>query len=137
MNTAAQIPAVSITINRAEGPHDLCRKPMTFTGDDCWLDAHAWLFSQGKTFPTSGYDKHDFKVVFADGEEYEGRLDCKAPSCEDPDLNVARHMREFIEFYAGVRRPVHFTDEQWTRHMDRTAEDRPNYVAFLAEYAIP
>jgi hypothetical protein len=142
MNAAAQItakiPAVKITINRAEGPHDLCGHPMTFDGPECWLDANVWLLRQSRTFPaTGGYDKHDFSVEFADGETYQGRLDCKASNCDDPDLNVGKHMRDFIEFMAGIRRPAWMNDMQWARALAQYADDRSAALEYLSTYAIP
>jgi hypothetical protein len=142
MNAAAQstakIAAVKITINRAEGPTDLCRKPQTFEGSRCWTAANAWLMGQSETFPAEGgYDKHDFTVEFADGESYSGRLDCKASDCEDADLNVGAHVRDFIEFMAGVRRPAWMNDMQWARALAQYADERPAAVDYLNTYAIP
>jgi len=95
---AAKIPAVRITITRAEGPRDLCRKPHTFEGSRCWVAARAWLMGQSETFPASGgYDKHDFTVEFADGETYKGRLDCKASDQDNADLDPAAHVRDVLE----------------------------------------
>ncbi len=142
MNAAAQItakiPAVKITITRAEGPTELCRKPKMFEGPRCWTAANAWLMGQSETFPAQGgYDKHDFVVEFENGETYEGRLDCKASDCDDPDLNVAKHMRDFIEFMAGIRRPAWMNDAQWARALAQYADERGSAGMYLNTYAIP
>lgn len=138
MNAATQIPAAKITVTRAEGPHKLCGKTKTFKGPRCWVAANAWLMGQSETFPaTDGYDKHDFCVTFADGETYSGRLDCKASDCSDPDLNVASHVRDFLEFLAGTRRPAWMNDQQWQRALDAHAEDRPAAIEYLTKYIIP
>jgi hypothetical protein len=144
MNTAkkttapTKIPAVRIAITRAEGPHDLCGKPMLFEGPRCWAAARAWLFGQSETFPAEGgYDKHDFTVEFVDGEKYSGRLDCKASDCDDPDLDVAQHMREFLEFMAGTRRPAWMNDKQWAQTLAQNADNRPAAIKYLNTYAIP
>ena len=93
------IPVTKIIITRAEGPCDLCGKPKTFK---TFEGASAWLNRQGYTFPkTGGYDKHDFTVIWADGETYNGRLDCKHPDCDDNDLDVFGHMLSFLEWNAG------------------------------------
>jgi hypothetical protein len=101
--STAKIPAIRITITRAEGPRELCRKPHAFEGPRCWVAARAWLMGQSETFPASGgYDKHDFVVEFADGETvYKGRLDCKASDQDNADLDVAAHVRGELEYWAA------------------------------------
>lgn len=130
--------ATSIKIARAEGPHYLC-VTREFEGSDCWSRASAWLVSQGHTYPkTGGYDKHDFTVTFDDGETYEGRLDCQHWTLENTDLNVAKHVRDFIEFHAGERRPAHMSVEQYKLYLNRMGEGEVKEAqAFLAEYEIP
>jgi hypothetical protein len=87
-----------ITITRAEGPCALCDKPKYF---DSFQSAKSYLIGRSSSFPsTGGYDKHDFKIVFVDGEEYSGRLDCKAYSCPDNDLDVFEHVRSFQVWHA-------------------------------------
>jgi hypothetical protein len=130
--------ATQITITRAEGPTALCRVPRTFDGPDCWADARIWLFSQSTTFPAEGgYDKHDFSVTFADGYVYEGRLDCKHPTCSEPDLNVAAHVRGFLRFYASERCPPHMTRERYEEFLARQPEAVAECRDLLARYAIP
>jgi hypothetical protein len=85
-----------IAITRAEGPCHLCGKPKYF---DSFQSAKTYLIGQSFTFPsTGGYDKHDFKIVFVDGEEYSGRLDCKAYSCPNNDLDLLDHITSFQKF---------------------------------------
>jgi predicted transcriptional regulator len=86
----------SVTIIRAEGPHALCGVPHT---SPSFAEASRWLRSQAHTFPqTGGYDKHDLTVVFYDGETYYGRLDCKALNQPDNDLDVKKHMIDFLSY---------------------------------------
>jgi hypothetical protein len=130
--------ATKITITRAEGPSALCGKPRTFEGPDCWDASRKWLFSQCHTFPAQGgYDKHDFCVTFADGETYEGRLDCKHASCGENDLNVASHMRSFLRFYAGLHCPAHMTRERYEAFLAQQEGPSAECKAILADYAIP
>lgn len=131
--------AVKIKLTRAEGPHHLCGVVQEFEGDDCWRSASRWLWSQAYTFPKSGgYDKHDFVVTFEDGETYEGRLDCKSDLCGDSDINIAKHMSEFLGFLAGTRRPAHMSESDYRRYLGEVGgEDVDKAKAFLAEYEIP
>jgi len=131
------IQASKIWIERAEGPSALCVE-RSFTGPNCWQDANVWLSRQSHTYPkTGGYDKHDFRVTFEDGETYEGRLDCQHPECDDPDLNVAKHVRDFLEFLAGTRRPAHMKPEDYERVVARDPKNREAAAEFLANYDIP
>lgn len=131
MNAAAKntkIAAVCITITRAEGPTDLC-KTRVFAGLDCWEKSRAFMRANLDTFPASGgYDKHDFTVVFGDGETYEGRLDAKA---NGKDCDVQAHVRDYVRFLAGLAKPAHMTDAQYAAYV---AEDKDEAAAFLAKY---
>lgn len=125
---AAKTPAVCITITRAEGPTNLCRTHV-LTGLDCWNKANAFMRANMSTFPASGgCDKHDFTVVFADGEVYEGRLDAKASG---EDCDVQAHIRDYVRFLAGDAQPARMTEAQYAAHI---ADDRDEAVAYLAKY---
>lgn len=124
------ITATTITITRAEGPTRLCGKTQTFTGPSCWDQASKWLNSQSYSFPRGGgYDKHDFQVVFADGETYEGRLDCQHSLCSDPDLDVAKHVYDFVTFLAGQKRPPHESEQEYERHLANIEQSNPGSKA--------
>lgn len=129
--------AIKIQITRAEGPTHLCDAPETFEGDSCWKKARAWLWLWSHTFPRNGgYDKHDFTVTFEDGETYEGRLDCKHFSCDDNDLDVAKHVRWHLEFMAGQYCPPHLSDERYKRVVADFGQAEQS-AKFLLEYDIP
>lgn len=123
----------SITITRGEGPIDLCDKPRTFAS---WGDAETWLRSQGHTFPKDGtYDKHNFIVTFEDAETWEGRLDCKHPSCRDNDLDVKEHIRSLCEWHGGVARHP-WCGAQKYAEIVATYQDKQDYLDFLNKYDI-
>ena len=129
--------ATKIEITRTEGPSALCGTMQTFDGPDCWTAASKWLTRQSRTFPAQGgYDKHDFCVTFANGDTYEGRLDCKHASCSDPDLDVAWHVRSYQEFYAGTRRPAYMSQERYDGFLSRSGHSQ-EAEDFLADYAVP
>ncbi len=136
MNAPAKIQAVKISIKRAEGPRALCHRAMEFVGDDCWEQANEWLLAMSPTFPSSGYDKHDFTITWANGETYFGRLDCKTEGCDGNDLDVADHVRSEAEFIAGLHRPAWMNDRQWSDCCARNELHRPEALSFLATYQI-
>lgn len=128
--TAAKIAASTIAITRAEGPARLCKTRVFKT----WKNASAALLAAAHTYPEGGcYDKHDLVVTFADGETYSGRLDCKR---DGGDCDVALHVREYVEFLAGARKPDHMSEEQYLEHMRRDPNQMGEALAFLATYQI-
>ena len=109
----------------------------TFEGPDCWDQARAHLYRQSSTFPAQGgSDKHDFSVTFSDGYVWNGCLCCKHHSCEDNGLDVQRHVRQFAQYYAGRRRPVHVAREDYRRAVDLNPEARDAMVEFLGAYEV-
>jgi hypothetical protein len=67
--------------------------------------------------PRGGYDKTAFRVTWQDGETYEGRYDLHHVQCrqENPNgrIDLGDHMRAFLAFYAGGRKPVHMGREDY------------------------
>lgn len=133
-----RIPVKTITITRAEGPSHLCDRPLTVTS---WALANAVLMGNSATAPEKGgYDKHDFKVVFEDGQEYSGRYDLVHHRVELPRLD--RHVLDFCGFMAGWKKPAHLSDEAWER-TKRTTISRfeqatvDNFRQLLRAYDIP
>ena len=126
--TETRTAAVCITITRAEGPTNLC-KTRVFAGLDCWAKSRAFMLANLSTFPAGGgYDKHDFTVVFADGETYEGRLDAKA---NGDDCDVQAHIRDYVRFLAGQQQPARMTAAQYEEYV---ADDKAEAAAFRAKY---
>jgi hypothetical protein len=129
VQTATKIRATSIAITRAEGPTRLCRTRVFKT----WKNASAALLAAAHTYPTSGYDKHDLVVTFADGETYSGRLDCQA---DGSDCNPATHIREYVEFLAGAARPSHMSEKQYSDFLRSDPARVAEAMAFLATYEL-
>jgi hypothetical protein len=124
----------TITITRAEGPTCECDRPETA---DTWAGANAILFRWSRTAPeTGGYDKCDFKIVFEDGHEYDGRYDLMHFRREHPDL--ARHVRSFVRYLAGELPLWCVTEEDKARvrrhQQSLDAETREGAKGFLVEY---
>ena len=122
-----------IEITRAEGLSRLCGKTKVLAS---WDEARSFLFSQSDTFPEGGgYDKHDFKVTFEDGETYEGRLDCKHSSCSNPDLDVFQHILDYCIWYAGREKDPHCGVARYQEMMSQTtAEEIVEYSDFIDKY---
>lgn len=132
------IQAAKITITRAEGPTALCGISQTFEGPDCWAEANRYLHRMSISFPKEGgYDKHDFRVEFADGETWDGRLDCKHFSCEGSDLDVAKHVAGFARFYAGLACPSHMTEEKYRKVLSHYEDVGAMMREFLDTYEVP
>ena len=128
------IPVKKITIERAEGPTALCGMEKSFDS----FAAAAWLRSQAATFPaTGGYDKHDFKVEFGDGETYEGRLDCKHFSCADADLDVFQHIKSTCVWMAGREKYPHCGEDKYRQFLKHHPDEEIKaYGDFIDKYLI-
>lgn len=126
----------SITIVRCEGPIKLCGIPYIFK---TWESANNWLMSQAYTFPKDGgYDKHDFKIIFADGETYEGRLDCKALNCKNNDLDIKAHVLHTCIWHAGLESNPWCGVEKYNQWLQQEQQDFPSqaeeYKKFIELY---
>ncbi len=81
--------------------------------------ANSFLTGLAKTAPgpRGGYDKTAFRVTWEDGETYEGRYDLHHVQCrqENPNglIDLGDHVRGFLEFYAGLRKPSHMKQEDY------------------------
>jgi hypothetical protein len=94
MNTeqTGKIKAVSIWLNRAEGPTDECGQ-VEFQDVNVWQRADMMLRAWSETSPKddTAYNKIKFKVTYADGETYIGRIAMRHWSVQVP--SVAGQMR--------------------------------------------
>ena len=129
--------ATKITITRAEGLASLCGRKYEFEGEECWEEANKHLFKTSGSCPRhGGYDRHDFVVEFENGETWPGTLDCKHRECENADLDVKAHIREFAQFYAGTRMPGHLSRKQYEDCIARAGELPDQMREFLENYAV-
>ncbi len=133
-----KIAAKTITIHQAEGPHADCVK----TTHSTWVDAEARIQRICDTAPKDGcYYKTDFQVEFADGEIYSGRYDSAHPESKAYEGTLAKHIRNHLEFYAGLRRPGHMSEADYDRILAERENDpaitekRAEFLTFLLKYA--
>ena len=122
-----------ITIMRAEGPTALCGK---IQKANSYIGANAILQANARTAPKGGaYDKHDFVVIFANGNEYSGRYDL---SFEGP-FDLAQHMRGFINYYAGNWSAVSARDDikkAYQREIQSNPERTHGFQEWLQRYDV-
>jgi len=95
-----KIPVKKITVIRAEGPCNLCGKKVEFNN---FQDSYYYFLHNNSTYPkqNEGYDKHEFWVVWDDGAEYKGRLDVKQVTCNDNDMDIAKHIKNYAIWMTG------------------------------------
>jgi len=134
-----KIRATQIIIERAEGLKDQCGKRSfdNFAGANQYLREECHAADPKRP----GCDKCDFKVLYADGETYSGNYGIAHPhsrSHEAPDLG--EHVRRYLETCAGLRRPLHLTDEKYEDALRKEREKNPRAVddaiKFLITYAM-
>lgn len=121
-----------ITLIRAEGPTSECDKPKDVTS---FLEANSALYRWSTSAPKhGGYDKCDFWIEWEDGEKYEGRYDLTHWTKETPDLG--RHVRSFVGYMAGTKKPLWMKPEMWERVCRENAKDAPAWQEFEANHEL-
>jgi hypothetical protein len=101
-----RVPVVSIFLERAEGPTDLCRS----WDFDTFKQANTQLEINAMTAPKDGaYDKHDFAVTWADGKTYAGRYDL---SGDEQSPSIGSHIHTFLEWIAYDKKAASFYSEE-------------------------
>lgn len=132
-----KIKAKHIIIDRAEGLTTECGPRKTFN----FASANACLRRMAETAPKGGcYDKTDFKIVYEDGEEYEGRIDLQHPSYK-PVETIGKHVTDFARFYGGMLKPhelpSHIDEKQYEIFLSQyKPEDVQGYRDFLEKYSL-
>ncbi len=131
-----KIAVAQIIVDRIEGPSPH-PGPRTFT---TFATANDYLreICESLNPKLPGADKVEFKLLFADGEDYTGRFDAKHPNNRHHEApNIGEHVREFQEFYAGLRRPIHMTDDEYSNFCSGIDhETKRQSVHFLTTYAL-
>lgn len=128
-----KIAVMTITIDRVEGPSELCTKT-TYT---TWADAEDRIRRICLSAPKDGcYFKISFELVFTDLEQYEGRYDAAHPESKAYEGTLAKHIRGHLEFYAGLKRPAHIPEEDYDRILKEHSKPTSEYLAFLTTYAL-
>jgi hypothetical protein len=132
----SKIPAIAITLDRAEGPRSETGKPVRITSwkgpGSIWDAANAELLRMSRTAPErgGGYDKTDFKIEYADGETYKGRIDLQRGENNDVD----KHMRDFLTFMGGQRKPAHMSKEKYEAYIRSVNQEDPGYSENVLEW---
>lgn len=121
-----------IVLDRAEGPSSETGVKVASSFEEADQILRRWSHTSPKG---GGYDKVDFTVYFEDGETYNGRYDMVHM---DPG-NLRGHIRNFLEFNAGLWRPEHLTQKQYDEYLERTerrpgAPKRQDYIDWMAKY---
>jgi hypothetical protein len=125
-----------IWLRRAEGPtQDLGERLVT-----SFEAADAVLRNWAQTAPKwEGYHKVDFRVIWEDGEIYEGRYDLVRQDMTQ--ANLAQHMHEFCSFHGGLWCPSHMKKEVYEQFIERQEQNpdapKPMEFARFVEKYIP
>jgi hypothetical protein len=121
--TSTKIAAVKIEILWTEA--DNYKRPAF----DSWADVDIVLFGIGATVKGGGYHKTAFRVTWADGETYEGRIDARPGR-----TNIREHMRDYCLYHSGRAHPWHYTAEDWAAYLDECVpSDRRAALAHILD----
>lgn len=91
-----------------------------------------------------GYDKVAFRVTWEDGTPYEGRCDIhhieERQETTSGLVDLAEHIRDYITFIAGERRPRHMTEKEYQELLRMYVKTAPTLMEdariFLGKYQL-
>lgn len=83
------------------------------------------MFEWAITAPTRGYNKIDFKVMWLDGQIYEGTYSLKRKDAMS--ANLGEHIHSFLMFH--LEKPSHLSEENYQEIMEYTLADNPSFVS--------
>jgi len=134
MEQNIKIKPAKIILTRAEGQIGVDSFDPTEAAS--FREADSILRKWALTAPKElGYDKVDFKVIFEDGEIYEGRYDLKYKDITEASLE--NHMKEFLRFLAGLSSSW-MSEKQYTQFLEenetREPGERQACLDFLCRY---
>jgi len=129
------IKAVKFTILWSEGSADSNLEFSTWDAVNAWLqelrDEHAANYGPSSLC----YFKTKFRIDYADGEVYEGRIDVNST-----DFNLGKHVYDFVSFHTGLRCPAHMTEDQYQGYLSTLERRCPGtieqYRRFVETYEI-
>lgn len=135
MNTNTEkIKVKRITVQCAEGPSYLCHLKTASNFEE----ANSLLRAISNDGPDLGYYKTDFVIEFENGDTYEGRFDVYRWDNPDKEpIDLQGHVRRFVQFYAGLRKPDRLTEVQYKTIISRGGgESVAKFREFLEKYEV-
>jgi hypothetical protein len=118
-----KVPTKRITITWTESAN--VPEGTSFEGSTCWRDANEAILRIAKDAPKGGaYDKTGFEIEWADGRDYEGRIDVTHDMSRLP-APLTKHVFDFNTFASGRRRPAHLTEESYRAYLAATESHFP------------
>jgi hypothetical protein len=124
------IKATKIEMTRAEGRREMDFSTYTF---GTWEVANDRIADIAKTVEGHS-DKVDFAIHFEDGFIYNGTI-CVTPADADGYVTLTDHIRDFLSFEMGVRKPAHLTEAQYADFIEKRAEISPDHLAEVQKFA--
>ncbi|GEM_PF-1380004 len=121
MEQNVKIKPAKIILTRAEGEIgvDSFDPTETVSFEEANLILKKWALTAPKEL---GYDKVDFKVIFEDGEIYEGRYDLKYK--DKTEASLENHMKDFLRFVAGLS-PSWMSEKQYAQFLEQKEKREP------------
>lgn len=127
MSTTSKTPATKIEILWSEAAIE----PQAFTA---WRDVDMVLFAVATSRPrsTGGYYKTGFRITWADGETYEGRIDVQRGT-----HSIREHVRAHCLAYSGRSAPALYSEAEWLAVVARVKpEQRAGLERVLDNYEL-
>jgi Large polyvalent protein associated domain 29 len=100
-----------------------------------WTEANKIIKDVAFSIDTGGYRKTAFFIVWEDNSTYEGRIDVQASDLYK-NAPLSEHIKNFALGMAGIKKPIHWTQEDYENYLNAVKSDREAWKNFLDTYML-
>jgi Large polyvalent protein associated domain 29 len=100
-----------------------------------WTEANKIIKDVAFSIDTGGYRKTAFFIVWEDNSTYEGRIDVQASDLYK-NAPLSEHIENFALGMAGMKKPYHWTQEDYENYLNAVKSDREAWKNFLNTYML-
>ena len=100
-----------------------------------WAEANKIIKDIAFYIENDGYRKTAFLVEWMDGQTYEGRIDVETKDFYK-EAPLSEHIENFALCMAGMKKPYHWTQEQYENYLNALKINREKWKTFLNTYML-
>ena len=100
-----------------------------------WEEANKIIKDIAFYIENDGYRKTAFLVEWMDGQTYEGRIDVETKDFYK-EAPLSEHIENFALCMAGMKKPYHWTQEQYENYLNALKINREKWKTFLNTYML-
>lgn len=100
-----------------------------------WSEANKIIKDVAFSIDTGGYRKTAFFIVWEDNSTYKGRIDVQASDLYK-NAPLSEHIENFALGMAGIKKPYHWSNEEYESYLNGLNVDRESWKNFLDTYML-